>query len=55
MVTKSPSFLKTIATTLKLTPILSMLTLPLSATEMGSGEMFTEKELAEQRIKEKFQ
>ena len=55
MVTKSPSFLKTIATTLKLTPILSMLTLPLSATEMGSGEMFTEKELAEQKIKEKFQ
>ena len=55
MVTKSPSFLKTIATTLKLTPILSMLTFPLSATEMGSGEMFTEKELAEQRIKEKFQ
>lgn len=55
MVTKSPSFLKTIATTLKLTPILSMLTYPLSATEMGSGELLTEKELAEQRIKEKFQ
>jgi len=55
MITKSPSFLKTIATTLKLTPILSMLTLPLSAAEMGSGEMLTEKELAEQRIKQKFQ
>lgn len=55
MVTKSPSFLKTIATTLKLTPILSMLTYPLSATEMGSGEMFTEEELAEQRIRQKFQ
>jgi len=55
MVTKSPSFLKTIATTLKLTPILSMLTYPLSATEMGSGEIFTEEELAEQRIRQKFQ
>lgn len=55
MITKSPSFLKTIATTLKLTPILSMLTYPLSATEMGSGEMFTEEELAEQRIRQKFQ
>ena len=55
MVTKSPTFLKTIATTLKLTPILAMLTYPLSATEMGSGEMFTEKELAEQRIRQKFQ
>lgn len=55
MITKSPTFLKTIATTLKLTPILSMLTYPLSATEMGSGEMFTEEELAEQRIRQKFQ
>jgi len=55
MITKSPSFLKTIATTLKLTPILSMLTYPLSATEMGSGEIYTEEEKAEQRIKEKFQ
>ena len=54
MITKSPTFLKTIATTLKLTPILSMLTYPLSATEMGSGEMFTEEELAEQRIRQKF-
>tara|TARA_R110002012_G_scaffold309977_1_gene517407 strand:- start:48 stop:797 length:750 start_codon:yes stop_codon:yes gene_type:complete len=55
MVTKSPTFLKTIATTLKLTPILAMLTYPLSATEMGSGEMFTDKELAEQKIRQKFQ
>jgi len=55
MVTKSPTFLKTIATTLKLTPILAMLTYPLSATEMGSSEMLTEKELAEQRIRQKFQ
>jgi len=55
MITKSPSFLKTIATTLKLTPILSMLTYPLSATEMGRGEIYTEEEKAEQRIKEKFQ
>jgi len=54
MITKSPTFLKTIATTLKLTPILSMLTYPLSATEMGNGEMFTEEELAEQRIRQKF-
>ena len=55
MITKSPSFLKIIATTLKLTPILSMLTYPLSATEMGRGEIYTEEEKAEQRIKEKFQ
>jgi len=55
MITKSPTFLKTIATALKLTPILSMLTYPLSATEMGSGEYLTEKELAEERIKQKFQ
>ena len=54
MITKSPTFLKTIATTLKLTPILAMLTYPLSATEMGSGEMFTDKELAEQKIRQKF-
>lgn len=54
MITKSPTFLKKIATTLKLTPILSMLTYPLSATEMGSGEYYTEKEKADERIRQTF-
>ena len=55
MITKSPTFLKVIATTLKLTPILSMLTYPLTASEIGNKQMYTEKELQNLKINQKFQ
>ena len=55
MITKSPTFLKVIATTLKLTPILSMLTYPLTASEIGNQEMYTEQELQNLKINQKFQ
>ena len=55
MITKSPAFLKVIATTLQLTSILSMLTYPLTASEIGNKQMYTEKELQNLKINQKFQ